>query len=340
MTSAVTINTTARSLTVNTSDVTKASATQYVYTVTVKTPLGAAITMSTPYTIKLLVSTNSACEPPATTTPTTTAAQTFTIGASLNNLVFLWTAWTYTTSPSDSTCTLSYTPVVPTSLSSVLACVGTTRTCTLTNASVTEAMTGVYSVSVTGLTPTGTAIASLSSTVSLTILSQCTLLTAVTAPTTATQTFTLDGTAQSYTVPAWTAAFGTLDCATDLAYVWTIPAALTAFVTTSTTSRTFSMTSSDNTLATSTGHTITLTATTSSGGAIASGNVATFTLLATAVTSAGEAAIQNVVQISTIIATTAVTAITGVQAATSGASRSLTTGGANSFDATSNGASA
>jgi len=291
---AVTVDNTARTLTVSTSTASMVSATNWVYTVAVKTPSGATVSGITA-TINILISANAACEPPATTTTVATTAQSFTIGATSSDLVFLWSAWTYTTAPTGSACTLGYAATVPTALSAALACVASTRTCTLTNASVTEAMAGVHELSVTGTTPTGTAIASKTATVALTILSECTLLTSATAPTTAEQTFTLDGTAQSYTVGAWTAAVGTLDCATDLLYVWTIPTALTAYVTTSTTSRTFSMTSSEKTLATTTGHTITLAVTTSAGVALTSGGSVTFTLLATAVTSAADSSIQAVV---------------------------------------------
>lgn len=291
---AVTVDNTARTLTVSTSTASMVSTTNWVYTVAVKTPSGVTISGTTA-TINILISANAACEPPATTTTATTTAQSFTIGASSSDLVFLWSAWTYVTDPTGGSCTLGYAATVPTALSAALACVASTRTCTLTNASVTEAMAGVHELSVTGTTPTGTAIASKTATVALTILSECTSVTSATAPTTAEQTFKLDGTAQSYTVGAWTASVGTLDCATDLKYVWTIPTALTAYVTTSTTSRTFSFTSSEKTLATSTGHTITLAVTTSAGVALTSGGSVTFTLLATAVTSAADSSVQAVV---------------------------------------------
>jgi len=79
---------------------------------------------------------------------------------------------------------------------------------------------------------------------------------------------------------------GTLDCASGLAYVWTIPAALSAYVTTSTTSRLFSFTGSNTSLATTAGYTITLTATTTAGTALTSGGVSTFALMLQGVASA------------------------------------------------------
>lgn len=278
-----------RTVTVNTSTASLVSdSTVYLYTVAIKSPSGVTVAgQTTPVTFKIKA--NSACEPPSTVTPSANVDTSFTIGSSTSPTSITWTDWTYATTPTGGSCLLGYAAgTIPTAISAAVACTASTKTCTLTTASVTEAMVGAHTISITGTTPTGTAIdASKSTTLTLTIVSQCTIIQSATAPATADQSFVLDGIAKTYTVDAWTAAIGTLDCAGALAYAWEIPAAIASAVTTTTTSRLFTFKSSDSKLASTTAYAIKLTATTSLGQALTGGaDSATFLLTLTGVVGA------------------------------------------------------
>jgi len=190
LSTAVSITTAAatRTLVVSTSTGSLVSTTAYSYVISVVGTADSTASTTT-QTISLTIAANAACEPPATVTATanTPAAHAFTAG-SATNLSVTWLAWTYATAAASSTAcgSLGYAAAVPSTISAAMVCTVSTKTCVLTAASVTEAMVGAHTVTITGTTPTGAAIASKSSVLTiLTIASACSTLTTATAPTTA-----------------------------------------------------------------------------------------------------------------------------------------------------------
>jgi len=81
----------------------------YTYVVNVLTPSGATIPGAS-QNINIVIGA-SVCDPPTSTTVTTTAAQSFTVGQSAD-LTFTWTAWTSVGSDGGS-CYLGYAVTIP-----------------------------------------------------------------------------------------------------------------------------------------------------------------------------------------------------------------------------------
>jgi len=273
-----------RKLTINTSLVSLVSASKYTYTVAVKTPSGAAVGSPT-QEIKLLISSNAACEPPTVVI----SAETQTITHDVTpNYSFTISPYAYTTSPANQVCELTYVITVPSAISAAVTCVDATRVCTAAKDAVTAAMVGAHAITMTAKTPLAVAITG-TATTTLTIKDACDPPATLTAPSVAAQSFTADGTSQSYS-PTWTATTGTAACSTGLQYTWTVPSALTSAVTVSTTSNTFTFSSSDATLA-GTSYKIIVVVSSLSGAALTSPqNTAEFTLEVTAGTGTGTTA--------------------------------------------------
>jgi len=182
----VTIDNTAKTLVVSTGTVTFVSATAYSYVISVTGPDGTAVSTPTS-TISLTISEPAVCLPPATVTATanTPAAHSFIVG-STTNLSITWARWTYTTAPLGTSCSLGYAAPVPTALTAAMVCTASTRTCVMTAASVTEAMVGAHTVTITATTSAGVAIPTQTSVLTvLTIASACSTLATATAPATA-----------------------------------------------------------------------------------------------------------------------------------------------------------
>jgi hypothetical protein len=118
-----------------------------------------------------------------------------------DDLVVRYDAWTYTTSPTGHTCTLTYRHTVPTALALAVISEEGLRMFTV-KSSTAEA--GEYVLGVEAVNPDGDVIGGTKLEIPLLIKAACDPPTSTTAPTLSSASFDLNNTSQTYTWDAWT----------------------------------------------------------------------------------------------------------------------------------------
>ena len=159
------------------------------------------------------------------------ANQEYTLGATA--LIVTWPD--FTTSPSN--CVLAYTGTIPSDISEAVTTNYAVATRTFTVDTTNTAHAGVWSLSVTSLTPGGTTIPNQTTAITLTIIDPCEPPTTTTASTVANQEYTLGATALIITWPDFT----TIPSNCVVSYTGTIPSDISEAVTANYATRTIAV---------------------------------------------------------------------------------------------------
>jgi len=194
-------------------------------------------------------------------TPPAVTEASYQLGATART--FTYDAWTYTTSDG-STCNLSYVATLP-STPTGLSKDDSARSFTIYSATAADA--GSYTISVAAVTPQGTTITTGTLAYPLKVRTTCDPPASWTPPTTTEQIVPIQATATTFVIGAFTSSSPS-GC--TFTYALDIPAALSAAVTFAAATRTVTVNSSDGTLAGR--YTLTMTALSETGDALAGGN--------------------------------------------------------------------